>query len=163
MTKYLVLGLSLSLSACAKFDAQVSPTRGAAVHASTNHDVAIEVTPVDGDGPRMTRVRILDYRAGVDQTLYARVEWRARGAGTLAIEGPEGILIATGVVLPNGGAWFRDVADEKPLSGGFARGVAFGESDPARLKALTLTWLNEVIAPELDRRLRRETPPPPLP
>lgn len=166
MTKCFALLTFCSLAACGKFEAgersSPLPTPATAVArvATAQGTEPIDVTVDDTQVPHVARLRILNFHTGADQTLYARIEWRARGAGTLQIAGPEGTLIATGVVLPNGTTWFRDVRDEKPISQLYARGVAFGESDPVTLKEHTLHWLNEVVAPVLDRRL---VTPAPLP
>jgi hypothetical protein len=88
----------------------------------------------------------------------AVIEWQGEGAGLLSISGPQGRLFALGSVAQDSSdpthiqVTITQFSDES-LSQQFDRAVLFGESEPERLHAKTEVWLEEVLAPILQKAL----------
>lgn len=157
MSNAIVLLSLISLTACAKMASQVSSSPAAArENAAPRTFTDVIIVPIDDADavPRFNDVKITGFSKDAEGGVRATVAWTGRGAGTFAMEGPTGTMIATGVILPNGGVWFRDVADAKAFSELMSRGLVFGEAEPEALKIVTLDWLNRVVAPKLDEYLR---------
>jgi hypothetical protein len=76
----------------------------------------------------------------------------------LSISGPEGRLFAVGSVVQDSydpghlNVIIEQFSDES-LSQQFDRGALFGESEPGRLHAKTKIWLEEILAPAIERSL----------
>ena len=104
---------------------------------------------------RFTKIRLIEMGLqpdGIGESFVVGLSWEGKSAGTFSFSGPRGILFAVGSVSKGTDAAVHvETFSDESLSQQFDRGVVFGESDPERRRLKTLEWLNEVVAPFLEK------------
>jgi hypothetical protein len=120
-------------------------------------------TEVPQNKPQITELRLTSLALGAGGELFVDLQWKGKGAGMLAISGPEGELILLGKVT--------EVQTEKnqkqlrvkfdrffdgSLSQQFDRGTAFGIADGLELNRATEAWLVQAVTPVLEKWLNSE-------
>ena len=94
-----------------------------------------------------------------DVQFAAVIQWKGQGAGTLAISGPSGHLLAWGHVHREGNdsdkrfKVFIDRFSDESLGEQYDRAILFGETDMMRLHVRTEIWLEQMLVPAIESYL----------
>jgi hypothetical protein len=99
-----------------------------------------------------TKIQLIELGLQTNGSFVVGVSWEGKSHGTLSFSGPKGTLFAVGTISkgPDGAVRIDGFSDES-FSQQYDRGVVFGESEPAKLRQKTLEWLNDVLAPFIEK------------